>query len=250
MFLSFRLTIQKSKQMKIIQLVFILTISASSILLAQPQIYFPNGTIQDWGKVKPIDHPLNARIPIKNIGTDTLYITNVQPTCGCTTAPLEKNKLAPGEETVIFVTLSIRNYEGKITKTINVNSNDKKNSLVILELQADIVREVFVSPGNFVSFIDAEVGKNVLQTLSIDNKSDRNVKLKIAEITPPGLKLNLKDGQIIQKGKSFPLEINYNPTKSGVIKGKITIITDHPDYPEIPIFIYGNIKKSPIFIEH
>lgn len=229
--------------------IFVL-LTASSILFAQPQIYFPNGTIQDWGKVKPIDHPLNARIPIKNIGTDTLYITNVQPTCGCTTAPLQKDKLAPGEETIIFVTLSIRNYEGKINKTININSNDKKNSLVVLELQADIVREVFVSPGNFVSFIDAEVGKNILQKLNIDNNSDRDVKLKIAEITPPNLKLNLKDGQIIEKGKSFTLEINYNPTTSGVIKGKILIITDHPDYPEIPIFIYGNIKKSPIFIEN
>lgn len=217
-------------------------------LLSQPEINFPDGTVLDWGIVRPKDNPLKGKFIIKNTGTDTLKIVNVQPTCGCTYAPLNKNILLPNETTDLAVTLSISNYEGPISKHIRIYSNDPKHSLIDLELKANIEREVFVSPSNIVSFTDLKVGQTGKQLLEIRNRTTKDVKIFVSSVIPSELQVKIKDGTIIKPGSVYPLELSYTPQKEGVLKGKILLQTDNIDYPEIPIFIFGDIQKSPLFI--
>lgn len=221
---------------------------SSANLLAQPQINFPDGTVLDWGIVRPKDHPLNGRIAIKNIGNDTLKIVNVQPTCGCTYAPLSKNLLLPGESTDLVITLSISNFEGPISKHIRIYSNDPKHSLMDLELKANIEREIFVSPSNMVSFTDLRVGQTGKQFLNITNKTSKDVKIFIESIFPSEVQVKIKDGTIIKPGSVYPLELSITPQQEGILKGRILLQTDNVEYPEIPIFIFGDIQKSPLFI--
>jgi hypothetical protein len=217
-------------------------------LIAEPTLFFPKGTTIDWGIVKPKDHPLNAEIELKNTGSDTLVITHVQPTCGCTNAPLTKNILAPGESTSMIITLSISSYQGEIQKSIRIFSNDPKNSVLELTLKANIKRDIFVTPSSFVSFTDIRVGETSNQTLTLNNNSDMDVIVNIGSISPANIRLNLKDGQIIKKKESYPLVITFSPSEVGVLKGKILLLTNNPDYPDVPIFLFGDIKASPLFI--
>lgn len=221
---------------------------SSEKLFSLPILTFPNGTTYDWGIVKPKDNPLNAEVLLTNTGSDTLKITNVQPTCGCTNAPLRKDVLAPGESTSIMVTLAISNYDGPIHKVIRVFSNDPSKSVVELNLKATIQRDVFVSPSSFVSFTDIKVGETSKQILEINNKSNQDVTIKLGQVSPQNLLLKIRDGQLIKKGESFPLEISFTPSDPGILKGKIVLLTSNPDFPEIPIFIFGDIQKSPLFI--
>jgi len=220
----------------------------SANLLAQPQIDFPDGTTLDWGIVRPKDHPLNGKMIIKNSGTDTLKILNVQPTCGCTYAPLSKNLLLPGESTDLVITLSISNFEGPISKHIRIYSNDPKHSLMDVELKANIQREVFVTPNNMVSFTDLKVGQTAKQFLNITNKTQKDVKIFLVSVSPSEVQVKIKDGTIVKAGESYSLELSFTPQQDGILKGRILLQTDNVDYPEIPIFIFGDIQKSPLFI--
>lgn len=220
----------------------------STNLLAQPQINFPNGTVLDWGIVRPKDHPLNGKLVIKNIGNDTLKIVNVQPTCGCTYAPLTKNILLPDETIDLAITLSISNFEGPISKHIRIYSNDPKHSLMDVELKANIQREVFVTPSNMVSFTDLKVGQTAKQFLNITNKTHKDVKIFVSSVAPSEVQVKIKDGTIIKPGDLYQLEISFTPQQDGILKGRILLQTDNADYPEIPIFIFGDIQKSPLFI--
>ncbi len=217
-------------------------------LFAQPQINFPNGTVLDWGIVRPKDHPLNGKVVIKNTGNDTLKIVNVQPTCGCTYAPLAKNLLTPGESTDLAITLSISNFEGPISKHIRIYSNDPKHSLMDVELKANIEREIFVAPSNMVSFTDLRVGQTGKQLLNITNKTQKEVKVFVSSVAPAELQVKIKDGTIIKPGDVYPLELSITPQQDGILKGRVLLQTDNVDYPEIPIFIFGDIQKSPLFI--
>jgi hypothetical protein len=228
--------------------VILIFLFSNICLFSEPTLFFPKGTTIDWGIVKPKDHPLNAEIELRNTGTDTLVITHVQPTCGCTNAPLTKNVLAPGEKTSMIITLSISSYQGPIQKSIRVFSNDPKNSVLELTLKADIRRDIFVSPSSFISFTDIRVGETSSQTITLNNKSDMDVIVNIGSISPSDVRVNLKDGQIIKKNDSYPLTITFSPNEVGVLKGKILLLTNNPDYPDVPIFLFGDVKPSPLFI--
>lgn len=89
-----------------------------------------------FGKVKP-GTPLTYTFKIKNKGDSNLEITNVAPSCGCTTTEFDK-VIAPGKEGK--VTLEIKktdNYKTEITKNATVTTNDPEHQSFQLVLRAD-----------------------------------------------------------------------------------------------------------------
>lgn len=69
---------------------------------------------------------------LSNIGDETLLITDVQVTCGCTTTALEKPELAPGESVDLEVTLDTAGFSDTIAKSIRISSNDPATPLLTL----------------------------------------------------------------------------------------------------------------------
>lgn len=59
----------------------------------------------------------------KNVGTDTLKITQVKTSCGCTAAESSKI-IAPQKDGQIEVTYNTGSNVGKVSKTVYVFSND------------------------------------------------------------------------------------------------------------------------------
>ena len=77
---------------------------------------------------------------VKNIGKGVLNIVKVDPTCGCTTVPLRKAFLKPGEQTELRVSFDSRKYKGNIYKRIKVLSNDPDNGLVELFVRGIVAK--------------------------------------------------------------------------------------------------------------
>ncbi|MEQ8574775.1 MAG: DUF1573 domain-containing protein [Fulvivirga sp.] len=59
----------------------------------------------------------------ENVGTETLVITNVQTTCGCTVPAWPRDPIAPGQETEIKVVFNSAGKIGRVTKVITIVSN-------------------------------------------------------------------------------------------------------------------------------
>ena len=60
------------------------------------------------------------------------------PRCGCTSAPLVKNELAPGEEVPVEVTFSTRKANGPVRKIVTVISSDPEQGNYPLQFSAII----------------------------------------------------------------------------------------------------------------
>jgi len=73
-----------------------------------------------------------------NEGKDTLIITKVKPTCGCTIASGEGLEVPPGGKASIDVVFNSARFNGKITKSINVETNDRLNPYLEIRFKATI----------------------------------------------------------------------------------------------------------------
>lgn len=218
----------------------------ATVAQAQPKIEIIGGNSYDWGDVTPKESPLKTKVKIKNVGTEKLVISNVKPSCGCTTAPLDKDQLKPGEIATIDVTFNVGHRGGKNSKSIRISSNDPNNSTIVFRLNANVVKAISVSPAYF-AFDQMEVGKKSTARVMIQNTSKKNITLTQISKTPNDLEINLTGTKTLKPGESFELKGTLTPTKSGYVNCYVKFKTNVEDDPELAISGYGSVKKSPVF---
>lgn len=115
-------------------LMFAFTASAQD---GKPKLSIP-ALEHSFGSVKA-GTPLTYSFEIKNTGKVDLEITNVSPSCGCTTSKYDK-VIAPGQVgTVTLEVAKTDGYKGEVTKTANVTTNDPDHQSFTLTLRASFV---------------------------------------------------------------------------------------------------------------
>jgi len=82
---------------------------------------------------------------LRNGGSAPLHIDRVLPACGCTTAPLVKRVLEPGEATDLNLTFNTRGFMGPVHKTVRIESDDPDRAVVDLAFDAEVVAAAAVS---------------------------------------------------------------------------------------------------------
>ncbi len=213
----------------------------------QPKLEIVGGDTYDWGLVKYKDNPLKAVVIIKNTGDATLKITKVKPACGCTTAPLNKSTLEPGDTTAINITLRIGNRSSSVHKTVRIASNDPQNPNKILHLKCKIFFALEVTPTPYFTFNSMKVGREAKSVLKLKNNTKKTIKLSDIQIKPADMIINIKNGQKIKPGQSIEIAAKYKPKKPGYFNCSFRAKTSAKDMPSLYISGYGNVQESSIF---
>ena len=99
----------------------------------------------------------------------------MKPSCGCTTAPLDKYELAPGESTLLHISLELGSNSGKMSKTIGITSNDPVNGKIYYTLRANVIRPIEVTPMSFFSFDLIRVGEDAKTAFFIKNNTTETI---------------------------------------------------------------------------
>lgn len=220
---------------------------AVTSVYAQPKIEVVGGDVVDWKDVKPKDNPLNTEVSIKNVGSEKLVISEVKPTCGCTTAPLDKYELNPGEVAKMKVTLNVGTSSGKVHKTIRISSNDPANSMKVVSLKANIIRPIEITPTTYFTFDKMTVGSESSNKLFLKNNTGTDIVLSDFTVEPANLKINFKGKQVLKPNEKVEFTASVTPQKSGYFNGFVKMKTTDPDTKELEIRCYGNVVESPIF---
>jgi putative ubiquitin-RnfH superfamily antitoxin RatB of RatAB toxin-antitoxin module len=223
---------------RILTCLFLVMIS-SLIGVAQPRLLMQS--VVDWGMVTPRgsltkQQTVQYRVPIKNVGDKTLVITSVRPQCGCTTAPLERDTLMPGEETGMNITLTLPAGSGVIDKYVTVYSNDSAGAHVV-KLRAEVQRPLQLS-SSFLGFNQGRVGEPTRSKISLTSFVDDPVTLTLQPLTS-GLTVIGPASVVAQKNVPMPIEVEFTPVKAGVFNVQMKITTTLADYDTIEITGYG-----------
>lgn len=229
----------------VLKTILIVCALSTTALFAQPKLEIIGGDTYDWGTVKPTDNPLKAHIVLKNSGNQILNITEVRPGCGCTTAPITKNEIKPGDTASLSVTLNFGNHNS-VVKSIKISSNDSANNPKYLFLKANVYYPLSIEPSQYFALNECEVGKLTQAKLTLKNNSKNSMVLSDFVTEPAIITLNVMGKKILAPGEQFDLIASVKPVAPGIINGLIKLKTSDPDMKDVTMQVYGTIKESTV----
>jgi len=177
---------------------------------------------------------------VKNAGDAELEIKNVKTSCGCTVAQPEKKNLAPGEETKIKTTLTLKGRQGAVSKTVTVESNDPRDPMYKLELKGNAVAAITIEPRtvNFGPITDNEPHT---QTVSIKS-SKPEITFKIESVDTSAAQQVKAELKTVEEGKAYEVALSLAENLPvGNMNGRITLKTDDPQRPTLQINVFAQI---------
>ena len=207
--------------------IFLLLAVASvfpSLLSAQPKLTVNKTTI-DAGMLYS-GEVYNARWIVKNIGNDTLKIEDIHTSCGCTSAKIPKKELLPGEFDTLDVKFNSTNFRGKVSKYIEITSNDPAQRATTLTLNVEVVVELEPVNGSQVVWLgSASLGKEIKYNVLFKNNSNKPITINgytatENDVKGPSGKITVKPSDTL----TIPLVVV--PSKVGYSEEKLLFNTD------------------------
>lgn len=223
-------------------LLFLTAMLITSYVYSQPKFEFVGSGEKDWGKVMRSDGPLVTQIRIKNTGNKLLEIYGVKPGCGCTTAPIDKKLLDPGETAKVDVTLKIDKDNGPIVKGIEFTTNDPENDRVTYDLKANVKSPIELFP-KFLNLGTINKNEKMSARIVVSNHTSKDIKITSVKLSNPSIKTNMKKGQILKAGSHNSVQGIVLTNKDGIFDEKITLITDSKQNPLIEIPVRGMVGQ-------
>ena len=93
--------------------------------------------VYNFGMVKE-GKVLKHRFILKNDTGRPLEIKEVNTSCGCTASKVKKKRLAPDEETQIYVTFKTRGYYGPTKQFVYVHTDDIYKPVITFIVKANV----------------------------------------------------------------------------------------------------------------
>src|SRR5215470_10623695 len=130
--------------MKISSLLTFVTLSALFCGSAGAALTFDPSQVELHPSIT--DKTAVAHFKFKNTGEKPVKILAVHPSCGCTTAKLDHDTIAPNEAGEIVATFNIGQRTGLQKKTITVSTDDSPDTPMMLTLTANIPQLIQLAP--------------------------------------------------------------------------------------------------------
>jgi hypothetical protein len=218
--------------------IFIVTCLAAS----QPKIEVVTGNTIDMGSVYGGEIVQKIAV-IKNMGTDTLTISDVKAQCGCTATLMSEKVLAPNDTGKLSISFNTTGQNGHRSKQVYVMSNDPANPKLTITFSADVMSVLDLMP-KVLAFNNSKVDSTYTQTVTIKNPSQTEaVNLLSVTVDVPSIKTTLMKNKLMP-GEETQLQVSIAPTKSGTMNGKVTIKTDHKKQSQFDIGVFAFVSKK------
>ncbi|PKL80371.1 MAG: hypothetical protein CVV25_04370 [Ignavibacteriae bacterium HGW-Ignavibacteriae-4] len=221
----------------------IIALCITSVAFSQPKFEFVGDPVKDWGKVMQNEGPLKTTIKIKNTGDKLLEIFAVKPGCGCTTAPIDKKLLDPGDIATVKVDLKIEKDNGPITKGIEFTTNDPKNDRIDFLLKANVKIPIELFP-KFMNMGTVDLNTEMTARIVLSNHTNKDITVTNVSITDQNLKTNIKKGFVFKAGTHNSVEGILKTGTEGVYDTKIVLTTNSKKHPLIEIPVRGMVGTT------
>ena len=193
---------------------------ATEIEVADNTLQFsPKGV--NFGTIDEMSGVWQGRAMLRNMGGDTLVITQIKTTCGCLRAESAKRVIAPNEIAEVALRYYPRGHAGRVRQRVLIYSNlsaDKPSAVLSLagvvtasEDRSDdypYTRGVLRLRQDTVRF----AGEKEVQRIAVMNGGSVALELSVdANFMPKGLSVHFEPSNIAPKGQG-QMVVKYDPT--------------------------------------
>lgn len=134
-------------------------------------------------RVTPGSNRAEFVFPYINEGQQTVTITELHASCGCTTPTVSRKVVAPGEDGTLWASLSLGSDEGTIVKSISVTTDEPDSQPYRLTIRAEVPELVKAAPKQLFWAADEEPES---RTITLTYASDAKVRL-VSAVDPKAL---------------------------------------------------------------
>jgi hypothetical protein len=175
---------------------------------------------------------VNHSFEFTNNGTETLIVSEVHPTCGCTVAGDYDKEVKPGQQGKIPLSFKTSGYDGPVTKTITVKTNVPDKTDLSLTIEGTVKISVSVNPRTlFLGNIERNRTTPITGKIAITNRLPGAIKITEVTVANENAETNL---ETIKAGFEYSINVTVNPPyKDGQVMGTVLIKTDSKISPEI-----------------
>lgn len=214
---------------------------------AYPKVEVPNGNTFDFGVMEPEQEGEHIFI-IKNVGDADLSLKVGASTCKCTVGELGKELLAPGEQTEVKMSWTVKTNETTFGQSAELRTNDPSQVAIRFEIRGNVVREVQLSPDE-VTFGEVAAGENVQFEAKVfsfideqfrpgkakfyEDEINQLANIEITEFTPSS-----EDGANESARQGFRVNATIRP---GLKQGPVT---ENLTFELIPVKEEENVKEE------
>lgn len=184
------------------------------------------------------------RLKIKNIYKETVHISNVRTTCGCSAASPEKTTLASLESTFVEIVMNTTRFKRQKDSNVIVEFNQPMYARVQIPIHAYIRTDVVLTPGaaNFGSIAQgAEAKKNIqIAYAGRDDWKVEDIKIEGESIEASISEPVRSPGQV-----RYDLAVSLKPgVPVGPVHERITVVTNDASNPYIPVLVEAKVEPD------
>jgi len=215
---------------------FLLSFSAQ----AQPKLNVVGGTSLNFGDLYTgISH--NHKVVFRNDGTDTLIVTNVSATCGCTGTLMSRDHIAPGDSGVLSINFNPSKFGGAVEKAVSFDVNDTTKGHVRIVFKANVVKALDVHP-DYVIF-KTNPDSNGTESVTIKNLSQSTIRILSVTPSSDAVRVTLPT-KTLEPGQETSIDLTFTPKTIGAVKGTLVIKTDEAHVPVIDVRYFALVTAK------
>ncbi len=190
----------------------------------------------DFGDIKETDGKVTYNFTFSNTGSEPLVITNVRPSCGCTSSDYTKEPVAPGAKGYVSATFNPENRPGKFSKSITITTNCTPPATTI-RFTGHVISRPQTVEDEYPRIISelrlktnhlalAKMGYSEVKSgeLEMINTTDHDLNVSFRNI-PAHIKI-VADPETLKPGTKGVIKVTYDAAKRndwGFIMDKVTM---------------------------
>jgi hypothetical protein len=201
-----------------------------------PKIQFAT-PIYDFGRVQA-GETVKYSFIFTNVGDELLEVSNVQPSCGCTTAGDWTRSVAAGATGKVPVQFNSAAFNGQVFKTVTVTCNEKQKPVTVLQFKGTVWKPLEVVPQYTVITVAPDAG-SASATVRILNHLDEPLAVFAPASSNPSFSAVLITNQ---PGKEYQLNLaSVGELNSGNMQGRVTLKTSSTKTPTLDVPFWANV---------